>query len=127
SEGRRAVQPRSDGRRLHAGIRAGPVWRAHRVTERFDVGVNYWPASTAMRWWRLFDAGEVDRDFARIRGAGGDLVRFFLLWEDFQPQPASVNDRCLELLVIVANTAQRHGLRVIPTLFTGHMSGANFV
>src|SRR2546429_5756276 len=80
-----------------------------------------------MRWWRRFDAGEGDRDFARIRKAGGELVRFFLLWEDFQPQPASVNDRCLELLVIVANTAQRHGLRIIPTLFTGHMSGANFI
>src|SRR5437868_5234418 len=80
-----------------------------------------------MRWWRRFDAGEVDRDFARVRKAGGELVRFFLLWEDFQPQPASVNDRCLELLVIVANTAQRHGLRIIPTLFTGHMSGTNFV
>ena len=97
------------------------------MSQSFDVGVNYWPASSAMRWWRRFDAGEVDRDFARIRKAGGELVRFFLLWEDFQPQPASVNDRCLELLVIVANTAQRHGLRVIPTLFTGHMSGANFV
>src|SRR5437879_1537509 len=80
-----------------------------------------------MRWWRRFDAGEVDGDFARIRDAGGELVRFFLLWDDFQPQPTSVSDRSLALLVTVANTARRHGLRVIPTLFTGHMSGANFV
>ena len=50
------------------------------MTARFDVGVNYWPASSAMRWWQRFDAAEVDRDFARIREAGGDLVRFFLLW-----------------------------------------------
>ena len=97
------------------------------MSERFDVGVNYWPASSAMRWWRRFDAGEVDRDFARIHEAGGDLVRFFLLWEDFQPAPTAVSDRSLADLVTVAETARRHELRIIPTLFTGHMSGANFV
>ena len=39
------------------------------MTERFDVGVNYWPASTAMRWWRLFDAGEecgADANMAKL-------------------------------------------------------------
>jgi endo-1,4-beta-mannosidase len=97
------------------------------VTQKFDVGVNYWPGSSAMRWWRRFDAGEVDRDFARIREAGGDLVRFFLLWEDFQPGPTAVSDQSLRLLATVADTARRHDLRIIPTLFTGHMSGANFI
>jgi endo-1,4-beta-mannosidase len=97
------------------------------VTEQFDVGVNYWPASSAMHWWRRFDAGEVERDFARIREAGGHLVRFFLLWEDFQPAPTAVSDRSLAHLVTVADTARRHDLRIIPTLFTGHMSGANFI
>jgi len=97
------------------------------VTDRFHAGVNYWPASSAMRWWRRFDATEVDRDFARIHDAGGDLVRFFLLWEDFQPEATSVSDRSLAHLVTVADTARRHNLRIIPTLFTGHMSGANFV
>jgi len=97
------------------------------VTEQFDVGVNYWPASSAMRWWRRFDAGEVDRDFARVREAGGDLVRFFLLWEDFQPVPNTLSDGSLAHLATVADTAHRHGLRIIPTLFTGHMSGANFI
>jgi len=97
------------------------------VSERFHTGVNYWPASSAMRWWRRFDAGEVDRDFARIRAAGAGMVRFFLLWEDFQPDPARVSDRSLEHLVTVADIALRHGLRIIPTLFTGHMSGANFI
>jgi endo-1,4-beta-mannosidase len=97
------------------------------VTDQFDVGVNYWPASSAMRWWRRFDATEVDRDFARIRGAGGNLVRFFLLWEDFQPAPGVVSERALADLVTVGDTAARHGLRILPTLFTGHMSGANFI
>ena len=97
------------------------------MNDPFDMGVNYWPASSAMRWWRRFDAGEVDRDLARIHEAGGRLVRFFLLWEDFQPDPRSVSERSLADLVTVADRARRRGLRIIPTLFTGHMSGANFI
>jgi endo-1,4-beta-mannosidase len=97
------------------------------VSDPFAVGVNYWPASSAMRWWRRFDAAEVDRDFARIRAAGGDLVRFFLLWEDFQPRPDTVAEHALARLVTVADIARRNGLRILPTLFCGHMSGANFV
>jgi endo-1,4-beta-mannosidase len=97
------------------------------VTGTFDVGVNYWPASSAMRWWRRFDAAEVDADFARVRAAGAKLIRFFLLWEDFQPGPTQVSDRSLAHLVTAADAAQRNDLRILPTLFTGHMSGANFI
>jgi endo-1,4-beta-mannosidase len=97
------------------------------LTERFHTGVNYWPGSSAMRWWRRFDEDEVGRDFARVRDAGGDLVRFFLLWEDFQPDPATVSERALANLKTVASVAARTSVRIIPTLFTGHMSGANFI
>jgi endo-1,4-beta-mannosidase len=47
----------------------------------FRLGINYWPVSSAMYWWRHFDATEVAQDFARIRAAGFDTVRFFLLDE----------------------------------------------
>lgn len=33
---------------------------------------------------------EVSQDFARIRTAGFDTVRFFRRWEDFQPTPERV-------------------------------------
>ena len=97
------------------------------MSEAYRVGVNYWPASSAMQWWRRFEAAEVDRDFARIEAAGGDLVRFFLLWEDFQPTPGTVSEIALDRLVTVADIARRSSLKILPTLFTGHMSGANFV
>src|SRR2546426_1000110 len=97
------------------------------MSEAYRVGVNYWPASSAMQWWRRFEAAEVDRDFARIVAAGGDLVRFFLLWEDFQPTPGTVSEIALDRLVTVADIARRSSLKILPTLFTGHMSGANFV
>ena len=96
-------------------------------TEAFRLGVNYWPARTAMGWWSDFDNAEVDTDFARIAAAGFDSVRVFLTWEDFQPAPERVNARMLDRLVTVADLARRAGLVVMPTLFTGHMSGVNWI
>lgn len=93
----------------------------------FTVGVNYWPARTAMRWWTMFDAAEVGTDFRRIAEAGLDSVRIFLTWEDFQPAPRTVNPRMLNKLVQVADLALDAGLALMPTLFTGHMSGVNWI
>ncbi|GAG30396.1 unnamed protein product, partial [marine sediment metagenome] len=79
-----------------------------------------------MRWWQLFDEEEVERDFSRLSAAGFDSVRVFLLWEDFQPAPEHVSEQALNRLVCVADTARDNNLSLIPTLFTGHMSGVNW-
>ena len=97
------------------------------ISERFRLGVNYWPAGSAMRWWSRFDETIVSEDFARIAEAGMDSVRFFLTWEDFQPNPAVVDAEKLQQLRTVADIAQSVGLRIMPTLFTGHMSGINLI
>jgi endo-1,4-beta-mannosidase len=93
----------------------------------FRLGINYWPISSAMYWWRSFDADEFARDAARIRGAGFDSIRIFLLWEDFQPAPDVVSSSSLRNLIKVADIAAVEGLSLIVTLFTGHMSGANWL
>ena len=80
-----------------------------------------------MRWWKRFDITEVQRDFARIREVGFDSVRVFLLWEDFQPAPDRVSERALAHLVDVADAAHDSDLSLLPTLFTGHMSGVNWL
>lgn len=80
-----------------------------------------------MRWWTMFDAVEVRADFGRIAQAGLDSVRIFLTWEDFQPAPQTVNPRMLDKLVRVADLALDAGLALMPTLFTGHMSGVNWI
>jgi endo-1,4-beta-mannosidase len=95
--------------------------------DRFRIGVNYWPARTAMGWWPQFDRAEVAADFARIAGSGLDSVRVFLTWEDFQPAPDEVDRAMLERLVTVAELAGELGLSLVPTLFTGHMSGVNWI
>jgi endo-1,4-beta-mannosidase len=93
----------------------------------FEVGINYWPAGTAMRMWRSYTPERIGADFGAIAGAGCGVVRVFLLWQDFQPEPGHVDARALERLVAVADLAAGAGLRIVPTLFTGHMSGANWL
>jgi endo-1,4-beta-mannosidase len=80
-----------------------------------------------MSWWSQFDQAEVAADFARIAAAGLDSVRVFLTWEDFQPAPDEVDPEMLERLVAVADLAGACGLALVPTLFTGHMSGVNWI
>ncbi len=95
--------------------------------QRFWLGVNYWPMRHAMLFWRAFEPEEVARDFARLQEAGVDLVRLFLLWEDFQPEPDRIARSSLENLKTVADLASHYGLRLLITFFTGHMSGANWL
>ncbi|MGB8351985.1 MAG: cellulase family glycosylhydrolase [Gaiella sp.] len=95
--------------------------------DRFRLGVNYWPARTAMGWWSDFDRPEVAADFARIAASGLDSVRIFLTWADFQPAPNQVDRRMLDRLIAVADLAAGTGMALIPTLFTGHMSGVNWL
>lgn len=78
-----------------------------------------------MGWWSAFDPAEVEADLARIAACGLDSVRVFLTWEDFQPAPGRVDREMLRRLVVVADLAAGLGLALIPTLFTGHMSGVN--
>ena len=94
---------------------------------RFSLGVNYWPRRSAMAMWRRFDAGEIREDFARIAGLGLDAVRFFLRWDDFQPVPGVIDATMLARLEAVVDIAALSGLRTMPTLFCGHMSGVNWL
>lgn len=92
----------------------------------FTLGVNYWPRCKAMYWWSNFDAGEVREEFAVIKELGLNVVRIFLLWDDFQPEPDRVAQDKLDHLITVADIAAEYGLGLDITFFTGHMSGPNW-
>jgi endo-1,4-beta-mannosidase len=96
------------------------------MTQPFVLGVNYWPRRSAMGWWHEFDRGEVRDEFDVIRDLGLTLVRIFLLWDDFQPQPDSVSSERLRDLTTVCDIAADTGLSLDVTFFTGHMSGPNW-
>jgi endo-1,4-beta-mannosidase len=90
------------------------------------LGVNYWPRRKAMYWWSQFEADEVSEEFAIIHSLGLNLVRIFLLWDDFQPEPDSVSTACLDYLERVCDIAVENNLKLDVTFFTGHMSGPNW-
>jgi endo-1,4-beta-mannosidase len=94
--------------------------------ESFVLGVNYWPRRKAMYWWSDFQAEEVREEFQIIEGLGLDLVRIFLLWEDWQPTPNTVDEGALSNLERVCDIAADLGLLLDVTFFTGHMSGPSW-
>src|SRR5689334_1056763 len=94
--------------------------------QTFTLGVNYWPRRKAMYWWSNFDPGEVDEEFAVIQELGLNVVRMFLLWDDFQPESGVVDKTALANLTKVADIAAAHKLGLDVTFFTGHMSGPNW-
>src|SRR6478735_8729590 len=96
------------------------------IGDPFLFGINYWPRKKTVYWWENFDAGEVRDEFAQIRDLGITHVRFFLLWESFQPTPTTVNARSMRDLRTVCDIAAEVGLKLQPTFFTGHMSGPNW-
>jgi endo-1,4-beta-mannosidase len=94
---------------------------------RFSLGINYWPRRSAMHMWQRFDPGEIADDMARLAALGFDAVRFFLRWADFQPEQHRMDRTMLARLERVMELIAAAGLRAMPTLFCGHMSGVNWL
>lgn len=96
------------------------------MSEPFVLGVNYWPRRKAMYWWSNFDADEVREEFGIIASLGMNVVRLFLLWDDWQPSPNQVSAERLRDFGTVCDIATDNNLRLDVTFFTGHMSGPNW-
>jgi endo-1,4-beta-mannosidase len=95
--------------------------------QSFILGINYWPQKTAMFMWRQFDRSSIKEDVATIRELGFSCLRIFPLWEHFQPTPKIVPPVMLDQLVEVLEMAGDRNLKVMVTLFTGHMNGLNWL
>lgn len=73
--------------------------------------------------WREFDVFEVRDDMARIAALGFDVVRVFVLMQDFMPQQTVVSSTMVARLEEVAFAAKEAGLMIVPTLIVLNMSG----
>jgi len=80
-----------------------------------------------MYWWKGFDLIEAAEDFEKLRCFGFNLIRIFLLWEDFQPRVDAVSTQSLDHLRQLADLADKLGLKLMITFFCGHMSGVNWM
>lgn len=92
----------------------------------FLRGINYWPTKKAMYWWKAFDLEEAAQDFDKMTGYF-NIIRIFLIWEDFQPVPDLISDKQLKNLLSLADLAGQKKLLLMPTFFCGHMSGVNWL
>ncbi|HLI57168.1 MAG TPA: cellulase family glycosylhydrolase [Actinomycetota bacterium] len=95
--------------------------------EPFRLGVNYWPAHQAMAWLADYDPGGTRQDFQRCTAAGLTTIRVFVRWADIQPDPNRIDPAAVSRVVDAADAAAEVGAQLIVTLFTGHMSGLNWV
>ncbi len=93
----------------------------------FRLGVNYWPARSAMYWWDELRPADLDADLARLADWGFREARIFLMWEAFQPRPDTVADAVLGRLEQVLAIGERRGVGLVLSLFCGHMSGVNWL
>ncbi|MGB6517533.1 MAG: hypothetical protein WBE79_03385, partial [Candidatus Cybelea sp.] len=84
---------------------------------RFLLGINYWPRTSAMYMWQRFNIEEIGDDIARIKELGLDVVRFFLMWEAFQPEHNAMDAQALRRFDAIMEKIAAAGLRAMPTLF----------
>jgi len=120
------------------------------MSDKFVLGVNYWPKSSGAQMWRNFSPSEIETEFAVLKELGIDSVRLFILWEDFQnirefygprwdqknpfdvisvdrtDNKDPVNQKMLGRFDVVIEIARRYRLSVVPTLLTAWMSGIFF-
>lgn len=92
----------------------------------FIVGGNYWPADRGFFWWEDFSKVGVAEDFSRLQETGWEVVRVLLSWKVFQPKANRVSTRALDRLVLVADLAERHSMRLLPCLLVCHAGGVNW-
>lgn len=97
------------------------------ASSAFLIGINYWPIKKAMYWWQEFSRDEIRQDFKQLVRDGFQCLRFFLLWEDFQPHPDRIDRKNLDNLKWLADLAETEKLSLMPTFFCGHMSGVNWL
>lgn len=90
------------------------------------IGYNYHPSRQGCAYWRSGDFSELARDLAAMAEEGCELVRFFLFWRDFEPQPGYYDERAFALLRRYVEMAAAHNLRCIPSLLTIWMNGQLF-
>jgi endo-1,4-beta-mannosidase len=90
------------------------------------VGVNYWPASCGVEMWQAWPEKEIQRDLDLVQSLGLNCVRFFLLWQDFEPRSGHYNRNAFRRLGAMLRWCRARGLYAQPSLFVGWMSGGIF-
>ncbi|MFA5865881.1 MAG: beta-mannanase [Phycisphaerae bacterium] len=92
----------------------------------FPIGVNYWPGSCGVDMWQNWPVDEIKHDLDLIGRLGLNCLRFFLRWQDFEPQLGQYDVGAFDRLCQFMTWCSERDLLVQPTLFVGWMSGGLF-
>jgi endo-1,4-beta-mannosidase len=90
------------------------------------LGVNFWSRAGGSRMFSRYDESTVVKELQVLVDHGLTLTRSFFFWPDFMPAPDRLDETLLDRF---GNFLDRHadfGLKTIPTLIVGHMSGENW-
>jgi hypothetical protein len=108
-----------------AALRTGPAHAAIRRRVRF--GVNYVPSAHWWYSWGDWNRDSIRRDLDDIAALNADHIRIQLLWPQFQPNAAAVNDEAISRLEQLLDDGESVGLDVEVTVLDGQLSGFLFV
>ena len=93
--------------------------------QRFiPVGVNYWPASAGVELWQRWPADEIQRDLDLLPKLGLNCIRFFLRWQDFEPEAGIYDPVMFERFNQFLAWCGERRVLAHPSLFVGFMSGS---
>ena len=95
-------------------------------TRFVPVGVNYWPGSCGVEMWQRWPEAEMQHDLDVLRALGLNSIRFFLRWQDFEPQAGEYDPLMFERLSRFLAWCGERDLYAQPSLFVGWMSGGIF-
>jgi hypothetical protein len=90
---------------------------------RHRFGVNYVPSRNWYFCYNDWNLSTIAHDFDRIVEIGADHMRVMLVWPWFQPNPTYVSAAHLDRFEQLMQLAAERELDVLPTLYTGWLSG----
>jgi endo-1,4-beta-mannosidase len=76
--------------------------------------------------WPRYDPQLVAKELQVLADHGLTMTRSFFFWPDFMPEPDRLDEALLNRFGEFLDQHQTLGLRTVPTLIVGHMSGENW-
>lgn len=90
------------------------------------LGVNFWSRVGGPRMWPRYDRRTVAKELQVLADHGLTVTRSFFFWPDFMPTPDTLDGALLDRFGDFLDLHAAIGMRTIPTLIVGHMSGENW-
>ncbi|HEY3332221.1 MAG TPA: cellulase family glycosylhydrolase [Capsulimonadaceae bacterium] len=90
------------------------------------LGANYWPGSCGVDMWLTWPEAEIQADLDLMNRLGLNCIRFFVRWQDFEPEEGVYDDQKFDRLTQFLAWCDDRDILAQPSLFVGWMSGGEF-